>query len=222
MCRERHLPVGLVEAPERVEGEHGDMGPRRRVEDLPQAVGVSVHRGEETLAEHRLFTAARGAVPRARRRERVTSGVVVTEGALNSSEVHTGQGRHPDVADGLGLLDREAKARRAGLVVAGLALRPTQRRDLVSLGLQVAAGARDTAIARSRCVTASSNRPSSRASSPSMASPRAWSHGSSTIARHRSTSPLSSTARSRSAADVAARNANSTFAARSQGGPSSP
>ena len=107
-----------------------------------QAVDVSVHRGEEALAEQCLLPAAGSAVPRARGHERVVRRVVVTERPLHSSEVHARERSHPHVADGLGLLDREAEARRAGLVVTGLTLRPTQRRLLIRLGLEVAAATR--------------------------------------------------------------------------------
>ena len=51
-------------------------------------------------------------------------------------EMHPGECRHAHVAGRLGLLDRELERGGAGLVVAGLALRPSETRDLVRLRLQ--------------------------------------------------------------------------------------
>ena len=52
--------------------------------------------------------------------------------------MHARERRQADVAGRLGLLDRELQRRRARLVVAGLALRAAEARQLVGLGLQEA------------------------------------------------------------------------------------
>ena len=53
----------------------------------------------------------------------------------HTTQVHPSERRQPYVAGGLGLVDRELQGGRAGVVVPGLALGPTQARDLVCLGL---------------------------------------------------------------------------------------
>ena len=52
--------------------------------------------------------------------------------------MHPGERGHAHVAGRLGLLDRELEGGRAGVVVAGLALGPSEAGQLVRLGLQEA------------------------------------------------------------------------------------
>ena len=67
---------------------------------------------------------------------------IAPERAQDAAEMHPRERRQADVADRLGLLDRELQRGRAGRVVAGLALRAAEARELVGLRLQEAEPAR--------------------------------------------------------------------------------
>ena len=146
-----------------------------------------------------------GPVPIGCRLQHCPRPVSFAERAEDASEVDPGEGRHPDVARGLRLVDgatagwpRRRCSRRPGTApVPGW--RP---------GTPPSAGSRvgaTSSAARAMWPTASSKRCCSRASSPSMASRRTCSHGSSTMASQCSTCSQASTARSSSPAEIAAR-----------------
>jgi len=147
----RHPPVGLFGARERVEREHLH---RRvavaagRVEQRLQpraGAGVAVarvERGQQALAQRRLLAAARVAMPGAGRRERAARRRDPAQRPEHAPEVHAGEHGEPHVAGRLRLLDRELERGRAGLVVAGLALRAAEARELVRLRLLEAEPAR--------------------------------------------------------------------------------
>ena len=63
---------------------------------------------------------------------------VSPERAEHAPEMHPGERGQAHVTGGLGLVDRELQGGGTGLVVAGLALRASETRDLVRLGLQEA------------------------------------------------------------------------------------
>ena len=75
---------------------------------------------------------------RRRRLERRPGLGVAPERAQDPAEVDAAERGEPDVAGGLGLGDPELQRRGARLVVAGLALRAAEARQLVGLGLQEA------------------------------------------------------------------------------------
>ena len=135
------------DAGERVEGEDLDRGvvvAPGVVEDRDEPLlgagdaVVGVHRGEQALAERGLLAAAGAAVPGGRRLERRARRVAPAERAQDAPEVDAGERRQAYVAGGLGLLDRELQRGGAGRVVARLALRASEARDLVGLRLQEA------------------------------------------------------------------------------------
>ena len=177
------------DAGERVEGEHFDVGvvvgpassriASRRSCGARDVVG-SIHRGEQAVAECGLFSTSGGAMPCGRRFERGPRRVELSERPQHAAEMDPGERRHACVAGGFGLVDREFEGGGAGVVVAGLALGSSEAGSLVRLCLQEAETSR--AFPRhGRCgATASSKRCCRRASSPSIASRRTCSHGSST------------------------------------------
>ncbi len=111
------------------------------VEDRLQALlGVrhlidGVHGGQQALAERGLFPTAGFPVPGGRGFECCPCRRDLAERPQDPTQVHPRQRRKPHVPDGLRLVDRESQGRRAGLVVARLALRTSEAHDLVGLGL---------------------------------------------------------------------------------------
>ena len=82
-----------------------------------------IERPEQALAERSLLTTAGTAVPRRRGLERRPRRGAPPKCAQDAGEVDAGQRGQPEVAGRLRLLRRQRERRRAGLVIAGLALR---------------------------------------------------------------------------------------------------
>ena len=156
-----HAPVRLPHsgrAHRRGRPRRGDAGERVEREDLDGASSSarassriasrrSPHAGAESAASiaasrHSPSAACSpppaAAVPRGRRFERRSRLVVLSERAQDPAEVDAGERRQAHVAGGFGLVDRELQRGGAGVVVTGLALRPSEAGDLVRLGLQEA------------------------------------------------------------------------------------
>ena len=94
-----------------------------------------VHGGQQALAERGLLSTAGVAVPGGRGFECRPRWRDLSERTQNPTQMYLGERGQPHVAGGLGLVDRELQGGRAGVVVAGLALRSTKTRELVRLGL---------------------------------------------------------------------------------------
>ena len=103
-----------------------------------------------------------------RRLERGPRSCALSERAEDAPEMHAGERRQAHVAGRFGLVDRELQRGSAGVVVAGLALRSSETRDLVRLGLQEAEPARRlrgaTEVERRRRRTGAGGGPARRAS----------------------------------------------------------
>ena len=142
-----------------------------------------VHRGQQALAERGLFSTAGGAVPRGRRFERRPRSCGLSERTQDAPEMHPGERRQAHVAGGFGLVDRELQGGRAGRRSRrpGTALVRGWTTWYASVCRKPRR--RDVSAARPMWTTASSNRCWMRASSPSIASRRTWSHGSSTVSQ---------------------------------------
>ena len=74
-------------------------------------------------------------MPRGRGFERCSRLRDLPDGTQNPTQMDLAECREPHVAGGLGLVDRELQGGGAGVVVAGLALRSAEIRELVGLGL---------------------------------------------------------------------------------------
>ena len=96
------------------------------------------------------------------------------------AEMDPGERRHAHVAGGFGLDDRDLEGGGAGVVVTGLALRPAEAGQSGRPRSGWKPRRPEVAAARPRWRTASSKRCWMRASSPSIASRRTCSQGSST------------------------------------------
>ena len=94
-----------------------------------------VERREQAVPEPFLLAAAGAAVELRRPLERGARLRRAVERSQHAPEVDPPERRQPDIAGGLGLGDRALQRLRTGLVVAGLALRTAEARDLVGLGL---------------------------------------------------------------------------------------
>ena len=101
----------------------------------PGTPSSRVERRQQAVAERGLLAAAGVAVPRRRGLERRPRLGGPPERAQDAPEMDAGERGQADVAGRLGLLDRELERGRARRVVAGLALRAPEARDLVGLGL---------------------------------------------------------------------------------------
>jgi hypothetical protein len=132
------------DARERIQGEDldgGIVGVPGLLQDRQQTLLRTLHLicsvdgGQQAFAEQGLFPAARLPVPGGCRFEGRSRRSGLAERAQGPAQVHPGQRRKPDVAGGVGPLDRELQGCRADRVVTRLALRTSQTHDLVGLGL---------------------------------------------------------------------------------------
>ena len=147
----------------------------------PATRSVGVHRREQALAERGLLPAAGGAVPRGRGFERRPRSRVLSR--VRGARARGAPGRAPPCARRRS--PRPSRSRARGWRRRSRSRRPGTApvRDSRP-GTPPSAGSpsrREVSAARPRWTTASSNRCWIRASSPSTASRRTWSHGSSTI-----------------------------------------
>ena len=181
------------DAGQRVEGEDLDVGVVGRAgrssriaasrSSAPACPIADVHGGQQALAERGLFAASGGAVPRGRRFEgRPRS---CDRRRARAGRARGGPGRAPR-----GVRRRWPRPCRSR--ARGWRRRRRSRRPGTALvrgwtaGTPRSAGSRagrDVSAARPRWTTASSKRCWMRASSPSTASPRTCSHGSSTVSQ---------------------------------------
>ena len=141
-----------------------------------------VHRGQQALAERRLLSAAGGAVPRGRRLRAPPGPARLVR--ARAARARDEPGRAPPCVGRR--WPRPSRSRAPAWRRRSRSRRPGTGRVRDSRpGTPRSAGSRAVATSRppDRCSrTASSKRCSMRASSPSIASRRTWSHGSSTIA----------------------------------------
>ena len=183
----------------------------------PWSLVRGVHGRQQALTERGLLATAGVAVPGGRGFECRPRCRDLSEPTQNPTQVYPGERGQAHIAGGLGLVDRELQGGRPSFVVAGLALRSAETRELVCLGLLEAELVAIVPLRDRGAATASSNRCCSRASSPRIASPRTCSHGSSTSPSQCCTWSAASTLRAWSPAEIAALAANSEFAAWSHG-----
>ena len=182
---------------ERVEREHLDVAPRRcrarpsRI--APSRSAASGPPSAASIAASRHSPSAYCSPPPAARCHALADSSAARASSVRPSARSTrprctrGERRQAEVAGRLGLLDREVqrlRRRPRGHRPDSAPARDSTPDTPRSAGSRAAV---TRSAARPMCTTASSNRCSSRASSPSIASPRACSHGSSTADSHRST-----------------------------------
>ena len=138
-----------------------------------------VHRGQQGSAERSLF-ATPGEVPCLclfKGRPRFGD---LAERSQDAAQVNPGERRQPYISGRLGLVDRQSEGGSTSVVVTGLALRSSKTGQLIRLCLPEAEMSGRFRGA-TRWTTASSKRCWMRANSPSTASARTCSHGSSTV-----------------------------------------